>query len=198
MKNIFLKDVIKHLSVSVAVLVAIAGVVLLREKTQKEKPEFGICLFSPTPAPTSTPLDQKIKDFGLEIKKIDILVPIIKNVDGSDKASYNKSLQSGVAHYDGTALPGEKGNIFIFGHSSADVKGDYSKVFASLNDLQKDDEITVFYQNNEHKYKVTGKRIVEATDLSVLDKGKKEVLTLMTCWPIGTKEKRLIVKAEPV
>ena len=154
-----------------------------------------ICAFSKTPTPTST-IDPKIQEFGLKIDKLDILVPIVKEVDGDDKTAYNEALKGGVAHYKGTALPGEGNNVFIFGHSSAEVKTDYAKTFAKLNDLEKGDEIIVYYQNNEHKYKVKNKEIVEATDLSVLKKSKEEILTLMTCWPIGTKDKRLIIRAE--
>ncbi|MCX6809996.1 MAG: class D sortase [Candidatus Berkelbacteria bacterium] len=153
---------------------------------------------TPTLSPTPTSIDPKIKDFGLKIDKLNILVPVIKNVNGSDKAIYNTALKNGVAHFKDTALPGEKGNIFIFGHSSAEIKADYSKIFAKLNDLEKGDEIIIFYQGKDYKYKVKNKDIVEATDISVLDKGKKEILTLMTCWPIGTKDKRLIIRAEPV
>ena len=78
------------------------------------------------------------------------------------------------------------------------IKGDYAKIFANLNDLEQDDEIIVYYQSDEHKYKVQSKEIVEATDMSVLDKTQKEILTLMTCWPVGTKDKRLVIRAEPV
>lgn len=180
----------------VAVLSTFSGYKISKRSQKASR----ICVFraTPTPLATATPIDPKIKEFGLKIDKLNIIVPVVKNVDGSDKAAYEKALKGGVAHFKGTTLPGEKGNIFIFGHSSAEVKSDYSKVFVSLNDLEKDDEIVVYYQNEEHKYKIKEKKIVEATDLSVLEKGKKEILTLMTCWPIGTKEKRLIVRAEPI
>ena len=180
----------------VALFIFTAALISYYETIEKgQSPRINV--FSQLPTSTSTPIDPKIMEFGLEIDKLNILVPIIKNVDGNNKSSYNKALQNGVAHYKNTALPGEKGNVFIFGHSSANVKGDYSETFASLNDLEENDEIIVYYESNEHKYKVKEKKIVEATDLSVLDKGKEENLTLMTCWPIRTKEKRLVVVAVP-
>lgn len=196
MKKFFQKHKKPFIVTGAVLLVAIIGLVSFFV-TGKKDTLPGICVFSPTPTSVSASVDPKIKEFGLKIDKLNILVPIIKDVDGSNKTAYEKALKGGVAHFKGTSLPGEKGNIFIFGHSSAETRGNYSKIFVSLNDLGKDDEIVVFYQGNEHKYTVSEKKIVEATEISVLAKGKKEILTLMTCWPIGTKEKRLIIQAKP-
>lgn len=141
-------------------------------------------------------IDPKIKEFGLQIDKLGILVPVIRDVNGKDKEGYNRSLQEGVAHYKGTALPDKGENIFIFGHSSSDViPGELGKIFAKINDLEKGDEIKVYFQDKEFLYSVSEKDIVKATDTSVLDKTGEEILTLMTCWPIGTKDKRLIIRA---
>lgn len=196
MKKFFQKHKKSFIISGVILLVVIIGLVSFFV-TGKKDTLPGICVFSPTPTSVSASVDPKIKEFGLKIDKLNILVPVIKDVNGSDKTAYNNALKGGVAHFKGTSLPGEKGNIFIFGHSSAEVKSDYSKVFVSLNDLEKGDEIVIYYQSDEHKYKVTKKEIIEATDTAVLAKGKKEMITLMTCWPIGTKEKRLIIRAEP-
>jgi sortase A len=182
----------------ILLLLIIVGAFYFWKSQHKDKPTINITTDStPVSAATITPVDPKIKEFGLEIDKLNILVPVIKNVDANDKPAYEQALKKGVAQFDGTALPGEPGNIFIFGHSSADIKSDYSKIFVGINDLEKNDEIILYYQNNEYKYKVKEKKIVKATNLSVAAKGDKEMLTLMTCWPIGTKAKRLIVIANP-
>lgn len=140
--------------------------------------------------------DPRIKEFGLEIKKIKVLVPVVKDVNGKNKDEYNRLLQGGVAHYQGTALPGEGKNIFIFGHSSSDVvPGELGKIFAKINDLEKGDEIKIYFKDKEYFYEIEAKDIVEATDMSVLESGDREIITLMTCWPLGTRDKRLIVKA---
>ena len=39
----------------------------------------------------------------------------------------------------------------------------------------------------QYRYEVTGKRIVEATDVSVLNPTSTPTITLLTCWPAGTK-----------
>lgn len=143
-------------------------------------------------APTIVPA--KEEDY-LIIDKLDIKVPIVFDVDGKNKTAYNNSLKSGVAHMKDTAKPGEEGNSFIFGHSSY-YSGEYRKVFAKLNDLEADDDILITVAKKEYKYKVTKKKVVAANDMSVTKQPKgKKILTLMTCWPIGTTEKRLVVTA---
>lgn len=140
-------------------------------------------------------LPQNIKDFGIKIDKIQILVPVIKDVDGANKTVYNEALKGGVAHFKGTSLPSVGSNIFIFGHSSSLEQNDYSTVFVRLDELAINDEIIVYFQNKKYTYKVFDKKIVEKNDLSVLNPTPKEQLTLMTCWPIGTDEQRLIIMA---
>ena len=150
------------------------------------------------PTPKTAPkeeIDPKIKEFGLKIEKLNILVPIVKDVNGENKTAYNKALNGGVAHFKGTALPGQGSNIFIFGHSSTVLnRGNYATVFATLNNLEKGDGAQIYYQNQLYSYKVSAKEIIEKTDIDVLNPTKKEQLTLMTCWPVGTNSKRLIVK----
>lgn len=145
------------------------------------------------------PQDQipaEIREFGLRIDKLNILAPVIANVDGTNKKVYNQALEKGVAHYKGTALPGEGGNIFIFGHSSsATGYGPYVNIFAPLEKLEKEDIIIVYFQNKTLEYKVFEKIIVAKTDVSLLKPTAQEQLTLMTCWPVGTSAKRLIIKA---
>jgi sortase A len=133
----------------------------------------------------------------LKIPKLGIETPVIQNVDPNDKKKYNEALKTGVLHFPGTTLPGQGSNIFIYGHSSSAVdSGPYSKIFAPLDKLEKNDEILVLYNNQEYKYQVNEKNIVDKNDVSVLKPTQIETLTLMTCWPVGTDQKRLIIRAE--
>jgi LPXTG-site transpeptidase (sortase) family protein len=137
-----------------------------------------------------------IKDFSIKIDKIDVLVPIIANVNGVNKNTYNKELQKGVVHLKGTALPGEGSNIFIFGHSSSEIGwGKYAKIFSKLNELKRGDKIIVFYNKEKFIYSVFNKEIVKKDEINVINPTKKEQLTLMTCWPVGTAKERLIIKS---
>lgn len=140
----------------------------------------------------------KIEQFNLTIEKLGINVPIIPNVDGTNKEVYNDALKNGVAHYKNTALPNYGSNIVIFGHSStASGTGEYSDIFATLNKLKEGDEIIINFNQKQYLFTVSEKKIVASDDLSVILPTEREALTLLTCWPIGTVEKRLAVIAKP-
>ncbi len=165
---------------------------------------FGISVNKATSTQTSTPTataetKSQYTIFHLVIPKLNMSVPIIPDVDGNDKEEYFKALESGVAHYKGTSKPGDGSNIFIFGHSSFYwwKPGDYKEIFKTLDGLEKDDEIIIWREGKEYKYKVTETKLVSPTEVSVLKPTKTEQVTLMTCWPPGTTEKRLIVIAKP-
>lgn len=166
------------------------------KKYSKDIPNFSINPISKSKNKEKK-ISSRIKQFGIKIDKINLIVPVVKNVNGTDKNIYNKELKKGVAHLKGSALPGGGSNIFIFGHSSAFIgSGPYSEIFSKLNNLKWQDKITVFYRNKKFNYSVFEKEIVEKNDISVIKPTKEEELTLMTCWPIGTNKKRLIIKAK--
>lgn len=112
---------------------------------------------------------------------------------------FEKELEKGIIKYPGSADPGEKGNSFIFGHSSNFpwIKGDYNDVFALLDKLEYGDEVTVYFKQKKYVYVIREKHVVKPGYVNAMH-GKEEAkqLTLMTCWPIGTTLNRLIVTGE--
>ena len=148
---------------------------------------------------TITPIDT---NFGIVIEKINANAKVVANVDPSSEREYYQALTLGVAHAKGTSLPGEKGNIYLFSHST-DAPWNivrFNAIFYLLKDLSIGDEIVVFFENRRHNYVVTDSKIVDSSDVSVLTKGQgtnQEVLILQTCWPPGTTWKRLLVFAKP-
>jgi len=106
-------------------------------------------------------------------------------------------LKNGVSHYGGTALPGERGNIFITGHSSNFWwdPGKFKQVFVLLDKLTEGDRIYLSYENQPYVYKVITKKIVKPTQIEVLDPTDQSIISLMTCTPVGTTINRLIVQA---
>lgn len=140
-----------------------------------------------------------LEDNHLLIPKINVKAPIIWNSEVDEKTML-KNLEKGVVHYKGTALPDEKGNVFISGHSSGAWwrPGAYKTVFSLLDKLEKDDEIVLSYQNKVYVYKVFDKLVVKPKDVWVLKPTSEPVLSLMTCVPVGTDLKRLIVRASPL
>lgn len=145
-----------------------------------------------------TPIDTV---FSILIPKIGASAKIFPNIDPSNSTTFLPVLQKGVAHSQGTFFPGQKGNIYLFAHSTDNFwdVGRYNAIFYLLKDLGKGDEVVVFYQNVRHNYVVTGSNILNPSEVSYITKAAtgKELLILQTCWPPGTAWQRLLVLAEP-
>lgn len=148
-------------------------------------------------APVVAPGIKQYPDNTVFIPKIGVQAPI-----GWDTPTdqVTAGLVKNVVHLQGTSKPGENGNIFLTGHSSNYwwVKGDYNTVFALLPQLEVGDEIIVTYKGGFHHYKVTGKEEMKNTEVSKHLDSDKEKLTIMTCVPVGTNLRRLLVYADPI
>jgi len=108
-----------------------------------------------------------------------------------------------LGHYKGSGIPGNAGNAFIYGHSVLPFfynPNNYKTIFSTLNDLNQEDEFTVNYGGEDFTYKVVSKELLLPENVNPLSTFQPEYLNestieLMTCWPAGTKSKRLIVRA---
>ncbi len=128
------------------------------------------------------------KQFSLTIAKLKIDKAIVE-VDSND-------LSNNLAQLPGSALPGEKGNLFISGHSIVGNLLSYrSGLFINLTDLKPGDEIIVEAQGVKFKYQVSSLRVVDPKDISVVlaPEPMGRYISLMTCVPPGLNFKRLIV-----
>lgn len=146
-----------------------------------------------------TPKDTK---FSILIPKIGASAKVFPNVDVSNQDLFLPILMQGVAHAAGTVFPGMNGNVYLFAHSTDNFwdVGRYNAVFYLLKNLNKGDEVVIFYQNKRYNYIVTGSKIVGPSDISDLVNSQnknKQQLVLQTCWPPGTTLQRLLVFAEP-
>lgn len=141
----------------------------------------------------------KVENNRIIIEKISVNAPIVWNVV-NEPAETAKALESGVIQLKNTAQPGEIGNVFITGHSSNFTwsRGDYKDVFALLDKLVVGDQIVIGYNNINYKYKVEKIFVVKPSETSVLNQTNDSTLTLMTCTPVGTSLKRLIVQARQI
>ncbi len=138
------------------------------------------------------------------IDKLGIQAPMVWSAS-EDEKSMLKDLESGISHYPGTGVPGQNGNMIISGHSSNYIwaKGDFNHIFKDLNNLEKGDTVTVktIQENGRvilYRYKITGKYVDAPDDPRIFEDSEKPMLTLSTCWPLGTNLKRLVMKAEIV
>ena len=134
------------------------------------------------------------------INKIRVTAPTLFNETTVNETAFLQDLQHGVVHYPGTAVPGQVGNVVIFGHSSGQwwAPGDYKFVFMLLDKLAYGDEIFVDYNGIRYIYRVYNTKVVVPTDMSVLNQTGSHMLTLLTCTPVGTSNKRLAVQAEQI
>lgn len=135
----------------------------------------------------------------LNLPVIGVKAPVswgIKNSPNEVAAGLSK----GLIQIQGTAFPGEVGNVFITGHSSNYpwAKGSYNNVFAILNKVVVGDMVQIKYKEIDYLYKVKTIKVVEPDNISVLESKNESVLTLMTCTPVGTSLRRLIVVADQV
>lgn len=134
------------------------------------------------PAPGAPPL-RKTGDglTRLSIPKIDLDVVVL---DGAG----NRELRLGPGRIRSTAVPGEVGNSVITAHRDT--------FFRHIADLRSGDDIMVRRAGSVFRYQVTGRRIVEATDVWVLRQTADSQLTLITCYPIyyiGPAPQRLVI-----
>jgi len=156
-------------------------------------------------------LDQPVvpTDNRLVIPKLGKSVPLVnmstEHIEGENWSELEKQiqagLQKGVVHYPGTAEPGQIGNVFITGHSSYYPwdPGQFKDVFAVLGQLAVGDEYYVYFDQKKYTYKVTDKFEVTPDNVNVLQQPHdKKISTLMTCTPVGTTLRRLIIRAEDV
>jgi LPXTG-site transpeptidase (sortase) family protein len=128
------------------------------------------------------------------IPKIDISAPIILSQSPRNRDML-KDLEKGTALYPESPLFGEQGVSILLGHSSAYpwYRGNYGSVFALLNKLELGDEFYVFFKGNRYTYQVANKKVVVPEDFKVENPDHGSHLILMSCWPVGTNWKRIVV-----
>lgn len=117
----------------------------------------------------------------ISIPKIDLNAVVVEGTSHRD-------LLKGPGHVENTAVPGHSGNSVITGHRDT--------FFRHIYELGKGDIVTVQRNGKSFTYEVTGKKIVDPSDLSVLKPTSDSRLTLITCYPtyyIGPAPERLVV-----
>ena len=122
---------------------------------------------------------------------IRIVIPAVKVdalvVEGDDW----EALKKGAGHHASSANPGQRGNLVISGHDDV-----FGEIFRYIGDLKADDEVIIYSQQAKFTYTVKTKRIVEPTEVSVLQQTTEPTLTLITCYPYLVDTQRLVVFAQ--
>lgn len=127
----------------------------------------------------------------LRVPRIGLDVLVVEGTTAS-------ALRAGAGHYAGTPLPGEPGNVGIAGHRTT-----FGRPFARLNELSPGDEATLTTPFGIYTYRMVpaadfggGNPLVVAPDaVSVLEQDPtRRYLTLTTCHPKGSADKRLVAR----
>jgi sortase A len=119
----------------------------------------------------------------IEIPRFGMMVAIVEGTTP-------RMLDVGVGHIEGTALPGEPGNIGIAGHRDT--------YFRALKNIQIGDGIRIQTATGLSRYKVDKVQIVAPDDIRVLAPSAASAITLVTCYPfhfIGAAPQRFVVHA---
>ncbi|WP_263381583.1 class D sortase [Granulicella arctica] len=124
----------------------------------------------------------------LRVPKVGIEVPVLEGVS-------DLTLNRGVGHVPGTAMPGEVGNVAITGHRDGFFRGLKDVVPGDLIEVQRPERLGG--SRTDH-YVVRTTKVVFPSDTSVLNKTADSTLTLITCFPfyfVGSAPQRFIVQA---
>ncbi len=111
-----------------------------------------------------------------------------------------RALAKGVAHLPDTSLPWSptpQRNVYLAGHRMG-YRGTWSRmIFYNLDELREGDKIKLEDRTGRtYEYRVSDTFLVDPTDQWVTGQVRgRDMLTLQTCTPIPTFEKRLIVRA---
>jgi sortase A len=125
----------------------------------------------------------------------------LENVPVGDSSKQSYLDREGIMHLSGTGLPYERGsNTYIVGHAGDFEASRIPNVFRNLSNLRQGDLIVLrdamgrTYNYRAYEYFVVNPRDVWITKPIA----GKQVISLQTCFPTPTFEKRLIVRGELV
>lgn len=113
------------------------------------------------------------------------------------------ALDNGIIHVPETSLPWsntEQRNVYLAGHRLG-YEGTGSRlIFYELDELVRGDEVVLKdREGNLYRYRVSETFLAGPADMWVMGEVRgRDMVTLQTCTPIPTFEKRLIVRADRV
>ncbi len=110
---------------------------------------------------------------------------IVVQLWGLDDA---ENLKRGPGHLPGTAYPGQAGNCVISGHRTT-----YGAPFRHIEQLTAGERIILETASGRYQYEVYEQRIVQPSDLTVLEQGDEPKLTLTACHPWYSAAQRIVI-----
>jgi sortase A len=104
-----------------------------------------------------------------------------------------EQLKRGVGQHVGSVNPGETGNLILSAHNDI-----FGELFRDLDRLKPGDVVIISTGVRDYEYRVTGIRIVEPTEVSVMEPTEKPTITLISCYPYLVDSQRIVVFGELV
>jgi sortase A len=187
-----LRFVASVMMVSGALLIADAGITLVWQEpvsafvAEREQAALKDALFDP---PERVLRREPLKGDAIarmEIPAIGVSEYVVEGIDTGD-------LRKGPGHYPKTPLPGEPGTAAIAGHRTT-----YGAPFRDIDDLKPGQVIRLDMPDGTFVYRVEEVRIVDDSDLSVLEPVGHRRLMLSACHPLYSAAERVIVFARQV
>ncbi len=169
-------------------LLSYAGIVVLKARAHQQTFEAAprADAVSPPAVPAPPPLVEGDTIGEIRVDRIGLRTVITQ---GESDAI----LDLGAGHLADTPWLGQPGNVVLAGHRDT--------VFRPLEQIRVGDVIEVTGHSAVVRYAVTSMKIVEPTDISVLDASDSNTLTLVTCFPfvyVGHAPHRFIVRASEI
>lgn len=120
-----------------------------------------------------------------------LTIPVLKEKIPLVEGTGAEELKKGAGHFAQSVLPGIADNCVLSGHRDT--------VFADIGKLKTGDQLIVETSAGSFTYEVSGTRIVDKDDRTVIVPTDHAVLTLTTCYPFsffGHAPDRYIVTAD--
>jgi sortase A len=119
----------------------------------------------------------------IKIPSIDVSFAMVQGTGAGD-------LRKGPGHYEQTVLPGQRGTFGVAGHRTT-----YLAPFRDIDKLEDGDRIVAKMPYGRFVYEVELSKIVDPTDVSVLDRSRHDRTVLTACNPLYSAKERLVVFA---
>ena len=87
----------------------------------------------------------------------------------------NNVLMHGPGHYPTSAWPGERGNVAIAAHNV---------YWLGFSRLKAGNQVEIQTRRGLYVYEITGSKVIDPSDTSVLAPTQENRLTMTTCWPL--------------
>jgi LPXTG-site transpeptidase (sortase) family protein len=150
----------------------------------------GTPVASPAPAPVkanAAPVQTPVDGVWFEIR-----VPAVGYRGVVRQGVGLNVLDRGPGHYPSTPWPGQPGNVGLAGHNT---------FWLSFSHLKPGDRVEIRTQHGLYVYEITGSKVVDPNDRTVLAPTDDHRLTLTTCYPLWAgafATKRLVFTAREI